>query len=54
MSQHGLVVNQPTPQQEALWYADVEAAMPSLLGTTFDRNIYNKIDTLLKAYRNRR
>jgi TRAP-type C4-dicarboxylate transport system substrate-binding protein len=54
MVQYGLVINRPTVQQEALWYADTEASMPSLLGTTFDRNTYNKIDTLLKAYRSRR
>ncbi|GHV88972.1 hypothetical protein AGMMS50267_13320 [Spirochaetia bacterium] len=54
MLRYGLVENRPTAQQEALWYADAEASMPSLLGTTFDRNTFNKIDALLKAHRSRR
>jgi TRAP-type C4-dicarboxylate transport system substrate-binding protein len=54
MVQYGLVVNKPSPQQEALWYADIEASMPSLLGTTFDRDVYNKINAMLKAYRSGR
>ncbi|MDR1863559.1 MAG: TRAP transporter substrate-binding protein DctP [Treponema sp.] len=54
MRRGGLKVNQPTPAQEQLWFDDVERIIPGLLGTTFDRDIYNKINTILSRYRNRR
>lgn len=54
MSTYGLVVNQVSPEQEQAWYADIERAMPSLLGTTFDREIYRKVDDILKQYRSKR
>jgi TRAP-type C4-dicarboxylate transport system substrate-binding protein len=54
MTQHGLKVNQLSPQQEQLWYDDTSKAMPALLGTTFDRDIYERIITLLQAYRGQR
>jgi TRAP-type C4-dicarboxylate transport system substrate-binding protein len=53
MQRHGLIINQASPQQEQLWYADMEKAIPALIGTTFDRATYNKIDSILKVYRNR-
>jgi TRAP-type C4-dicarboxylate transport system substrate-binding protein len=54
MRQGGLKVNQPTPAQEEIWFDDVERVIPALLGTTFDRDIYQKINTLLSRQRNRR
>ncbi|MDR0376768.1 MAG: TRAP transporter substrate-binding protein DctP [Spirochaetaceae bacterium] len=54
MTQHGLKMNQLSPQQEQLWYDDTAKTMPSLLGTTFDRGIYERIVALLQAYRSRR
>jgi TRAP-type C4-dicarboxylate transport system substrate-binding protein len=54
MSKYGLVVNQISPEQEKIWYDDVERAIPSLVGSTFDRNTYQQIESLLRTYRNRR
>ncbi|GHV78686.1 C4-dicarboxylate ABC transporter substrate-binding protein [Spirochaetia bacterium] len=55
MTNHGLRINELNPRQEQEWYADLEKAIPALLETpTFDRATYNKIDTLVKAYRNGR
>jgi TRAP-type C4-dicarboxylate transport system substrate-binding protein len=54
MGNYGLKVNQLTPAQEQLWYDEIGRNMPSLAGTVFDRGIYNRIDALLREYRNRR
>ena len=51
MKRDGLVVNEPTPAQEQLWYAEMERATPVLLGATFDRDLYRKIDDVLARYR---
>jgi TRAP-type C4-dicarboxylate transport system substrate-binding protein len=51
MRQYGLVINQLTPVQEQLWYDDVNRIVPSLLGTTFDRTLYRRIETILKPNR---
>jgi TRAP-type C4-dicarboxylate transport system substrate-binding protein len=50
----GLKVNQPTAAQEQIWFDDVERIIPLLLGTTFDREIYQKINAVLTRHRNRR
>jgi TRAP-type C4-dicarboxylate transport system substrate-binding protein len=54
MRRGGLRVNQPTAIQEQMWFEDVERVIPILLGTTFNRDIYQKISALLTQYRNRR
>jgi TRAP-type C4-dicarboxylate transport system substrate-binding protein len=54
MRRGGLRVNQPTPAQEQMWFDDVERVIPVLLGTTFNREIYEKINAVLIRYRNRR
>jgi TRAP-type C4-dicarboxylate transport system substrate-binding protein len=54
MKQYGLVVHQVSPQQAQVWYDDTARAMPSLLESTFDRDLYQRIDSILKDYRNRR
>jgi TRAP-type C4-dicarboxylate transport system substrate-binding protein len=51
MSRTGLKVNRPSPAQEQLWYTEVEKVIPGLLGTTYDRNLYIKINDILKKYR---
>ncbi|MDR2517704.1 MAG: TRAP transporter substrate-binding protein DctP [Spirochaetaceae bacterium] len=53
MTRYGLTVNSLTPEQEQLWYADINRAIPSLIGTTFDRDTLNRIDALLREYRAR-
>jgi TRAP-type C4-dicarboxylate transport system substrate-binding protein len=54
LTQNGLIIHQVTPQQAQAWYDDTARAMPTLLETTFDRNLYQRIDSILKDYRNRR
>jgi TRAP-type C4-dicarboxylate transport system substrate-binding protein len=51
MVSYGLTINQVNPEQEKLWYTEVEKAMPSLVGSTFDRNLYTQINAILKQYR---
>jgi TRAP-type C4-dicarboxylate transport system substrate-binding protein len=54
MVKHGLVINTVNNQQAQQWYDDVAKAVPSLLGTTFDRATYAKIEGILKNYRSGR
>jgi TRAP-type C4-dicarboxylate transport system substrate-binding protein len=55
MLRHGLVINDLNPRQTQEWYDDLEKAIPILLGgTTFNRDTYDKIDGIVKTYRNRR
>ena len=51
MGNYGLKVNQVSPEQEQLWYDEIGKVMPSLIGTAFDRDIYNRIEAILKDYR---
>jgi TRAP-type C4-dicarboxylate transport system substrate-binding protein len=54
MTSYGLKINQISPEQEQVWYADVAGAMPVLLGATFDRDLYQKINGILQQYRSGR
>ena len=51
MTKDGLKVNRPTQAQEQLWFSDVEKVIPSLLGTTYDRELYQKITDVLTKHR---
>ncbi|QQO08560.1 TRAP transporter substrate-binding protein DctP [Breznakiella homolactica] len=51
MKSYGLVVNTINPDQLKLWYDDIDRTLPSLVGTTFDRETFGKVDAILKAYR---
>jgi TRAP-type C4-dicarboxylate transport system substrate-binding protein len=50
-SEYGLVINQVSPEQAQLWYADIDQAMPSLIKNVFDEGMYNRINVRLRAYR---
>jgi TRAP-type C4-dicarboxylate transport system substrate-binding protein len=52
MQRDGLKVNKPSPAQERLWQAEIQKAMPSLLGATFDPILYETINEMLKKSRN--
>ncbi|MDR1353095.1 MAG: TRAP transporter substrate-binding protein DctP [Treponema sp.] len=54
MIRYGLRIQQLTPEQDQVWYDDVERSYPAMLGTTLDRDIFGRIDTILKNYRSRR
>jgi TRAP-type C4-dicarboxylate transport system substrate-binding protein len=47
MRRYGLVINDLTPAQKQLWYDDVNRVVPSLFGTTLDRAIYGRIESIL-------
>jgi len=51
MTRDGLKINKPSPAQEQLWYNEIEKVIPSLLGTTYDRDLYQKINDILVKYR---
>jgi len=51
MTRDGLKVNRPSTAQEQLWFNDVERAIPSLLGTTYDRDLYQKVNDVLAKSR---
>jgi TRAP-type C4-dicarboxylate transport system substrate-binding protein len=53
MTRAGLKVNSPTQAQEQLWYSEIEKATPSLVGTTYDRDLYNRINTIVTRVRGR-
>jgi len=51
MQKDGLSVNRPNSTQETLWRTEVQKAIPLLLGTTFDRDIYQRINDKLERTR---
>jgi len=51
MTRTGLRVNTPSAAQEQLWYNDMERVIPALLGTTYDRELYQRISDVLANYR---
>ena len=51
MSRAGLRVNQLTPAQEQLWFNEIERAMPSLLGSVYDRELHSRISAILVRHR---
>jgi TRAP-type C4-dicarboxylate transport system substrate-binding protein len=53
MSNYGLVENKLSPEQEQLWYDEAARVIPSLVGTALDRDIYRRIEAILKEYRGR-
>jgi len=54
MSRDGLSVNKPNPAQEEMWRAELAKALPTLLGTTFDRDLYVRINAALEKARSGR
>jgi TRAP-type C4-dicarboxylate transport system substrate-binding protein len=53
MQRDGLKVNRPTQAQEDLWRSEINRAIPMLLGSTFDRALYNQINQILERIRGR-
>jgi TRAP-type C4-dicarboxylate transport system substrate-binding protein len=54
MQRSGLKVNKVSPAQEQLWRDEVQKVIPSLLGDTFDTELYNKINEILRTSRSGR
>jgi len=51
MGNYGLKVNVQSPEQEKLWFDEIGRAVPNLVGTLYDRNIYGRIETILRSFR---
>ncbi|MDR1058406.1 MAG: TRAP transporter substrate-binding protein DctP [Treponema sp.] len=54
MLKYGLVINELSPAQEQLWYDDITRIVPRLLDNTLNRELYGRIETLLRAHRSGR
>jgi TRAP-type C4-dicarboxylate transport system substrate-binding protein len=54
MGRDGLRVNRPTQVQQEMWYTELRNAIPSLLGTVFDRELYSRINVILERTRSGR
>ena len=54
MQKDGLKVNKVSPAQEQIWVTEMQKVMPSLLGSTFDTELYNKINEILRKSRSGR
>jgi len=54
MSRDGLKLNKPTAAQQELWRTEVDKAMPMLVGSVIDRNLYNQINQILERSRSGR
>jgi TRAP-type C4-dicarboxylate transport system substrate-binding protein len=54
MGRDGLKVNSLSPAQVDMWQVELVKAMPSLLGTTFDRDLYQQVNRILERSRNGR
>jgi TRAP-type C4-dicarboxylate transport system substrate-binding protein len=51
MSSYGLVTNQISSAQLKLWHEDVERGLAMVLGSSFDRETYDKVNDILKKHR---
>jgi TRAP-type C4-dicarboxylate transport system substrate-binding protein len=51
MGNYGLKVNQLSAEQERLWYDEIGRVTPALVGTLFDKGMYQRIETMLKNHR---
>ena len=53
MERGGLIVNRPTQAQQDLWRSDLQNAIPSLVGSIYDRELYTRINSILERARGR-
>ena len=51
MANYGLIVNRLSPEQEQMWYDEFSKTIPSLVGTLYDRDIYRRIENMLRSRR---
>ena len=54
MNRDGLSVNKPSQAQQDTWFSDIQGAIPELVGTVFNRDLYNRMNDILVRSRNRR
>jgi TRAP-type transport system periplasmic protein len=51
MGQDGLTVNKPNQAQQDMWSNDVKNTLPSLVGSIFDRDLFNRLNAILEKAR---
>jgi len=51
MGQDGLSVNKPNQAQQDMWSNDVKNTLPSLVGSIFDRDLFNRLNAILEKAR---
>jgi TRAP-type C4-dicarboxylate transport system substrate-binding protein len=51
MSKYGLTINQASPAQEQEWYREMAQHESGLVGSIFNKEIYQKITEILQEYR---
>jgi TRAP-type C4-dicarboxylate transport system substrate-binding protein len=51
MSRYGLIINQASAEQEQEWYRDMDQFEKDLVGTVFNRELYQKISDILRDFR---
>ena len=51
MSREGLKINRPSAAQEQLWYDEIQKVVPSLMGSTYNPELYRKVSDILSRYR---
>jgi TRAP-type C4-dicarboxylate transport system substrate-binding protein len=54
MGRDGLSVNMPNQAQQDLWSSELRNSLPSIVGTIFDRELYNRINEILEKSRSGR
>jgi len=54
MGRDGLSVNTPDQAQQNIWNTEIKNSMPSLLGSVFDNDLFNRVNNLLEKERNGR
>ena len=51
MARDGLIVNNPTPAQQQLWHSEIDRATPVFLESIYDRQLYERITSILATHR---
>ncbi|MCL2214813.1 MAG: TRAP transporter substrate-binding protein DctP [Treponema sp.] len=54
MSRDRLTVNRPNQVQQEIWRAELQNSIPSLVGSVYDRDLYNQINGILQRARSGR
>jgi len=51
MGKDGLTINKPNQAQQDMWSNEVKNTMPSLVGSIFDRDLFNRLNNILEKAR---
>jgi len=51
MARDGLIVNDPTPAQQQSWHDEIDRVTPVFLDSIYDRQLYERITSILATHR---